>query len=208
MRVSLFILAVIAICSCGQRNESIQSISLTDTSLYYLPLEKFTDTSSYVGQDTFLVTWYSGMLKALKEPILFNKSVKKEIYRLTWLRTFHNPVAIRIEKSEGGYTLFWKLCDGAGGYEPGQLIINKSKKITQEDWDDFQDLLQEIDFWNIETEEKGLEGNDGSQWILEGLGQKGYHVVDRWTPQQNGYYNCGNFLIEMTDLEIPADDKY
>jgi hypothetical protein len=181
---------------------------MTDTSMYYLPLEKFTDTSSYVGQDTFLVTWYSGMLKALKEPILFDTSIKNEIYRLTWLRTFHNPVAIRIEKSEEGYTLFWKLCDGAGGYEPGQLTIDKSKKITQEDWDNFQGLLRAIDFWDIETKEKGLQGNDGSQWILEGVSQNGYHVVDRWTPRQNEYYNCGNFLIEMTDLKIPADDKY
>ena len=208
MRLSLITLFVLAICSCGQNTTNIKGISTLDTSRFYLPLEKFTDTSSYVGQDTFLVTWYSEMLKALKEPILFNRPSQNETYRFTWLRTFHNPVAIRIEKNGEDYMLFWKLCDGKGGYEPGQLVIDKFRKISRDDWDNFIGLLKTVDFWDMESRETGLQGTDGSQWILEGVNENNYHVVDRWTPRQNDYFDCGNFLIQLTDLKIPEDDKY
>ena len=34
----------------------------------------------------------------MEEPVLSSYKGDKEIYRFTWLRTFHHPVAVRLEK--------------------------------------------------------------------------------------------------------------
>ena len=47
--------------------------------------------------DSSALIWFSRFLFAMKEPLLFNRPFSKSIYRFTWLRTFDNPVAIRIE---------------------------------------------------------------------------------------------------------------
>ena len=174
----------------------------------YFPFEIFTDTAIYAGYDTFRVDWYSSHLHAMREPLLFNKKPDKEIYRFLWLRTFHNPVSIRIEKQNDKYTLTWKLCDGAGGYEPGQMTINETKTIDKETWDKFYSYLEAADFWNLNTIEVDILGTDGSQWILEGVNNERYHVVDRWTPSGGSYYDCCDFLIGLTDLKIKKDNKY
>lgn len=179
-----------------------------DSSQFYFPLDVFRDTSIYVGHDTFVDAWYSQHLFAMREPIFYADKSQNEFYRFTWLRTFHNPVAIRIEKHGDVYMLYWKLCNGAGGYQPGELTIDKQKVIDKVTWNEFQNQLKRIDFWNLKTNEK-TDGNDGSQWILEGKTENQYHVVDRWTPNENGkYYLCCDFLIGLTDLKIKDDDKY
>ena len=104
---------------------------------------------------------------------------------------------------------FWKLSDGAGGYEPGQLTVNKQNTIDKETWEEFQKILNQIDFWNMKTNETELLGTDGSQWILEGKTVNKYHVVDRWTPSEKSkFYQCCDYLIGLTDLKIRGDDKY
>lgn len=75
----------------------------------YFPLEIFTDTSIYIGYDTLHIEWYSKHLRAMKEHLLFNKKQDKLTFRFLWLRTFHNPIAIRIEKQSDTYNLTWKL---------------------------------------------------------------------------------------------------
>lgn len=178
----------------------------------YFPLEIFTDTSVYVGYDTFTVTWYSRHLRAMKEPLLFNKELNKElnkeVYRFLWLRTFHNPITVRIEKSAEDYKLYWKLSDGTGGYGPGELIVNKMKKLTKREWDNFQKLLDSAKYWEPETNEKELSGFDGAQWILEGVDSKRYNVVDRWSPESGKFRECCDYLIKLTDLKINKDDIY
>jgi len=167
----------------------------------YFPLKVFTDTSIYIGHDTFIVKWYSKHLSAMKEPLMFNKTQNKIIYRFLWLRTFNNPVAIRIEKQLDTYNLTWKLCDGAGGYDPGKLVVNKTKSIDKETWGNFITLLNKSGFWNLNTNEVDIQCEDGAQWILEGVDRRRYHVVDRNTPLGGSFYDCCDFLIGLTDLK-------
>ena len=158
-------------------------------------------------QDTFVVRWYSEHLYAMKEPLLFNKNLNKEVYRFTWLRTFHNPIAIRIENTGKNYKLTWKLCDGAGGYEPGKLTINKSVEINPEKWDMFKSKLDSLDYWNMNLGRMSI-GTDGAEWILEGVNKEKYNVVTIWSPSKGNFYDACNYLLSLTDLEINEDDKY
>ena len=209
MKNIILLLYLITIWSCGQRikTEDIHSVTI-DTNRYYFPFEIFKDTASFIGSDTFQVERYTRNLKALGESSLFNKNISNEIYRLLWLRTFDNPVAIRIENDQDCYRLFWKVSNGKGGFEPGELVSFKSRQIDESDWNKFQYLLDKIDFWNYETVETGLHGDDGSRWVIEGRKGNNYHLTDRWTPQNNDYFKCGEFLIKLTDLEIPEVDMY
>ena len=180
----------------------------TDSNQFYFPIEAFNDNSMFVGQDTFIVNWYSKQLYAMREPLIFGDRSQGEIYRFTWLRTFHNPVAIRIENQGDNYMIYWKLCNGAGGYEPGKLIIDKQKSLDKQTWEKFIDLLHDIKFWNMDTQIKTL-GLDGSQWILEGKDLNHYHVVDRWSPDVSSkFFKCCDFLIGQTDIHITGGDKY
>ena len=191
-------------------NVNEQNIPIDSNQNYY-PYEVFTDTSIYKGSDKFLVNWFSEHLFAMREPLLFNKKTEKESYRFLWLRTFHNPIAIRIEKNGTDIRLYWKQCDGAGGYEPGKLILNKSKKLTAAHWNTFTSKIDAIDFWNAKVNDNG--GNDGSEWILEGATPTHYNVIYRWSPRNGGlkdderekYYEMCKYLIELADLNI-ADD--
>jgi len=160
---------------------------------------------SGVESAIFSINWYSKHLKALNEPVL-SDTLSAKIYRFTYLRTFDNPIVIKIENKNDSISILWKISDGAGGYEPGEIIENESKELTTVDWQLIENKIDSIDFWNLPTVENELLGTDGSQWILEGKALGKYNVVDRW---------CGGKissvcrqLIELTDLELKEDDIY
>lgn len=160
---------------------------------------------SGVESAIFHINWYASHLNSLQEPVL-SDSLPAKVFRFTWLRSFHNPIVIGLENINDSITLYWKVCDGAGGYEPGKIIENKSKAVTIKDWKDFIASINSIDFWNLPTTKSGFLGTDGAQWILEGkkLGQ--YHVVDRWSG--GAIETVCLKLLKLTDLKIKKDDIY
>jgi hypothetical protein len=175
--------------------------------LHFFPSMDFKTNQVKIEKDTFLVKWYSKHLYAMKEPILYNRKFDKEIYRFTWLRTFHNPISIRIEKEGENYKLIWKLCNGAGGYEPGDLIVDKEKLIDKITWDEFKTKISNADFWNLDIGRQTL-GLDGAEWILEGVTSNNYYVVNMWSPTKGNFYDCCSYLIDLTDLNIKNREKY
>jgi hypothetical protein len=159
---------------------------------------------SGVESALFHVNWYASHLNALDEPVL-RDSLPAKVYRFTWLRSFHKPVVIRLENFNGAVTLYWKVSDGAGGYEPGKMIVNKSKVLTLKNWNDFVASVNSINFWNLPTTRSGI-GSDGAQWILEGKELGKYHVVDR---QSGGKIESVCLkLLELSNLKIKKDDIY
>lgn len=175
---------------------------------FYFPVTTRIDSNKCIGFDSFTNEWYSKHLRAMNESILFEGKLNKEVFRFTWLRTFHNPIIIRIEKENDSVNLFYKMTNGAGGYEPGEIVIDKRKKLTLIDWGKFVYLVDSCRFWSTMPCEKLMEGLDGSQWILEGATNDFYQVIDKWTPRKGPYYDCCNFLIELTDIKIKKKEKY
>lgn len=148
----------------------------------------------------FRLNWYSKHLNALDEPAL-NDSLPTEIFRFTYLRTFHHPIVIGLENNNGVITIYWKISDGAGGYEPGKIIENQSKELAVEDWKSIEKTIETINFWDLTTfSNDRLLGTDGSQWILEGKHLGKYHVVNRWRGGE--IISVCKDLIALTDLEI------
>lgn len=150
--------------------------------------------------DSFCLKWYSKHLYSMKEPLLFNRPTTKSIYRFTWLRTFNEPMIVRIEKDTSGVVLYWKKTDGKGGYEPGEIIINDKKQISDLDWEQFLSLISISKFWTLKR--GGSIGEDGSEWILEGVESTRYHVVTMWSPDSGPFYETCKYLLKLTGVQL------
>ena len=163
--------------------------------------------SSIINELTDVKWFHPWLSEFMNEKEIYSDTTQIEVYRFTWLRTFDNPIVVRIEKVNDTFMVFWKLCNGKSGYFWGQLIVDKQKVIDSITWKKFIENLNSIDFWNIKTKESETIGFDGSNWILEGKKNSKYHYINRWCGGiDRNYKECCMFLISLTDLKIK--DKY
>lgn len=176
----------------------------------YFPQGTFAEESD---DGTFLVTWYSRQLKGLEEPSLWTLSQNDKhavVYRFLWLRTFHHPVAVRVTIApDRPAEIIVKMTSGAGGYAPGQLIENQTEKLSPIQVKNLLGLVNKATFWKLPTEDRNPGARDGAEWILEGVRQGNYHLVDRWTPTKGTYHDlCWFFVSDLAGMNIPRKEIY
>lgn len=222
--ISIFTILILSSCSSlgSLKEEQLRNID-NDDLVRYFPEE--------AGISEFANEWYSTQLSALGEPVIYVKesNTDETIYRFICLRTFHEPFSIRIEVDEESETarLFFKMCDGAGGYEPGNLIMSNESALEGNEVENLIKAIEENDYWDMPFE-GGAIGADGSIWIVEGLKNGEYKAISKWTPtnttsysyysdgsiagQHNpddseiGIYNLGNLFIKLSEQTI--EDLY
>ncbi|WP_299685343.1 hypothetical protein [uncultured Dokdonia sp.] len=189
---------------------------------YYFPKEVFpeviadwidtegeTKTKIKKGSyDDFIISWYSTHLHAMKEPLLFNKRINREIYRFTWLRSFHKPMTFRFEKKGDIYILHYKVLSGAGGYDPGKIETQRIKVFTEKEWNTFVAFIEKANFWEMDLGRKQSLGTDGAEWIMEGVNTNDYRAISVWSPIKGDFYNACNYLINLSGIQIPDRSKY
>ena len=162
--------------------------------------------------DDFKANWYSTQLRALREPSLFALATNKkaESYRFLWLRSFHHPVAVRVDlQVDGSWILVTKVASGAGGYSPSTLTTNTSRQLTAQEAQSFRSMVENGGFWNAPNPINDQTGTDGSQWIIEGVKAGHYHVIDRWMPNNGPARDLGVFLVfDLARLSIPKNEVY
>jgi hypothetical protein len=164
--------------------------------------------------NSFVVDWYSKHLTALQEPSLWgiSKSSKQEIYRFLWLRTFHPPIAIRLNvNSDGTGALTTKASNGAGGYEPGKLTKDESKSLSKAETQCFLDMVEKQKYWSLSTREEdpNVVGMDGAQWVLEGVRNGTYKIVYRWSPEDGPVRKIGfKMLFDFAKIKLPSQEVY
>lgn len=168
----------------------------------YFPVGSFR-SPNWNDADLFVRRWYSGHLAAMEEPSLSCGVLEDtETYRFVWLRTFHNPVAVRIFRRGDRYGLEAVILDGAGGYEPGQVSRRVTKELSPAQWRSVIAALDELQFWQMTTGTDDIIGNDGAQWIVEGRRDGRYHFVDRWGGAEGveGLASVGRLFLDIADL--------
>ena len=47
----------------------------------------------------------------------------------------------------------------------------------------------------------GDMGRDGSQWVLEGVRDNRYHIVDRWSPENSEYREACTYLLKLSGMD-------
>ena len=176
----------------------------------------FLDTLNFYGQENnnefhnrrkrlseSISIWVSEALRALEEMRIFTDTYKYESYRFTWLRTFHNPISIRVEEVNNDVILFLKQSNGMGGYDPGDLILNDTIAVTKGDWNLLKRKMDSLDFWNMSSiENTEIVAMDGSMWLLEGKRNEEYHIVYRQDGIMKETGEVCLFLLELSNLKI------
>jgi hypothetical protein len=207
------------LCIAALAVQLISSTRATQTD-YFPPgaLDETPQSSHFKEQ------WYTNQLHALKEPSLWelSKTQRTQTYRFLWLRSFHQPISVRLEISHDGTgVLTTKATSGRGGYKPGNLVTNKTRALTKEQATWFLDRIEEVGFWSLpvyEKPHKGVGPNgestvevnlDGAQWILEGIKDGQYHVADRWSPENGPVRTLGIImLIDLANLKLLYEEVY
>jgi hypothetical protein len=158
---------------------------------------------------------YSGHLKALREVPLWNaaKQTKGTVYRFLWLHSFDHPVVVRLAlNGDATGTLVVKVTSGGGGYKPGRLIENRTKKLSKQQTQWFLDRVEELKYWELPTREEqaaNVVNLDGAHWIVEAIKDGEYKVVDRWPPANGPIKAIGIMMtIDLANMKLLYQDVY
>lgn len=79
------------------------------------------------------------------------------------------------------------------------IILNQTKQLSNEEWAEFESLLNASSFWTSNPLETSF-GLDGSEWIIEAHLKEKYWFVSRWSPKV-GIRNAGAYLIEKSGVD-------
>lgn len=152
--------------------------------------------------------WLKTQLSDLNEACLYNDetNLNSTIYRFTWLRSFHHPIAIRIEKNDNEIMLYWKIGKGAGGYKPEGLKKSGKKKVNLKEWIEFKDFLKASNFDSLPNE-KYIPMTDGATWTLEKKTPEVFKAHHSNSPSMEFRKAC-LYLLDLTNIKVKDDDKY
>lgn len=144
-------------------------------------------TRFFPGASAFEEDWYASQLRALGEtPLSITSAPAGPVIRFTWLRSFHHPVVLRLERApDGQWQLRTKIASGAGGYDPGHLAHDRTVPIRRDRAESVLTQLTRESFWTAPSQSATF-GADGAQWILEVRDGAEYHYLDRWPPVHTG----------------------
>jgi enterochelin esterase family protein len=174
----------------------------SDAKKYYFPVGSL-DPFSHL--DEFRREWYSRHLYGMQEPSLSQDKAKADVvYRFVWLRSFHHPISVRVEKTGSSIDLYAVELDGAGGYDPGRILRKTQKVLPVADFEKLADRLGKPEFWQRKARENGL---DGAEWILETTQNGRYQVAVEWSPKSGEFRDVCLVFLELAGL-LPMDRVY
>ena len=152
----------------------------------------------------FRQKWYSSVLASLHEPLI-RPTQNKEIYRFTWIGSFHFPAAFRLEHTENNTILsYHTVLRKKGKLNREYSMVFKRKEVTPAEYDQFQQLIRQCNFFQLRTGYGG--GADGAQWLLEGAVNQTYRLVDRWNGEEIG--EVCRYLISLAGRDLKRKEFY
>ncbi|MBS1686680.1 MAG: hypothetical protein JSS76_18215 [Bacteroidetes bacterium] len=200
------------------------------------------DTSKVFGKispysyDTSRIRWFSRDLWRLQEPIIYNVPIapNDEIYRFTWLRSFHRRIAVRLSKIGNHYMLSWKVASipihsGVRTVPPDKSSKHLSRKarvikarygngalqqagsqlVSRRTWLHFKKMMEVGGIDTISNvNQSEIIMNDGSEWILEHRQAVSYHVVAKQSPGESAFKRCCLYLLRRTRISLRWEKIY
>jgi hypothetical protein len=186
----------------------VESMGPPDENPQYFPTGVFSDNPESAE---FSARWYAKHLRAMKEKSFLGAVANKDFlgYRFLWLRTFHHPISVRLQiRRDGSGQLTSIELTGEGGFQPGVILTTKTVELSKEQTDQFDSLVQASDFWKIPAHDPDEGGDDGAQWILEGVKDQKYQVVDRWSPRDGTYRQACLYLLKLSQIKVDPKEIY
>lgn len=150
--------------------------------------------------------WNTKVLGSFKEESLeqLPKTVT-ESYRFTWIPSFDNPIAIRVWRSENNHFLVAKRLNTTG-FELGRLSFENTISLTEAQWHQLINLLEQTSFWNlpsVDIEDEPTE--DGAYYVFEGNKGNQFHEVHR-TTKTDEVRQIGAYIIELSGIKTNYKD--
>jgi len=154
---------------------------------------------------------YAAQLAALGEPDLKRSRDSREIYRVLWLRSFHESVAVRIVRAGSQYNVITSI-GPVWGHPSTAAPRRDSVSLSAEEWAAIQLRTAMREFWTTVPHTEGI-GLDGAQWILEGRRDGRYYAVDWWSPQgedgaEGGYRRLVLEILSLGTVCVKPDAVY
>jgi len=145
----------------------------------------------------FEYIWYCNHLHALGEVGLPRGS---ESYRFVYLRCYHRPIIVRVQRIGQRWLLFAGVLSGKGGYEPGHVVQRIHRELSAAEAELLQRRLFEAGFWRQAGVQEKVTGTNGAQWILEGRRERDYRFLDIWSPKGRRYAAFRELCLCLLDL--------
>jgi hypothetical protein len=206
MKYVLYLLILLLpLTACKKAKQSVKKEIKTKTNATLqldstgVPIEPETNYFP-IELDSVKVPFFSKMLFAMYEPVLYELNTNKESYRFLWLRTTKNPIVVRLEKQNDTVSLYIKVTTGTGGVGPGRLRTSDVKVLSAKEWNEFQELIKLCDFWNMPAidESKMISGE---QWIIEGYKTGDYNLTEKWNPELDDPFRIAcEYLLNLADI--------
>ena len=159
------------------------------------------------AQDEFEADWFSGELSAFGEPSLYRRpSATPRSIRFTWLRSFHDPVVIRVDATGDGRQRMTAKQHPAGLGFVGGPGVSRAREVTR--------VLSSTETAALQTvvEQAGLFRSpasgcwcclDGARWIVESNDpQQGYRYRSRQSPDEGFERQLGLHLLTLTGWNV------
>jgi hypothetical protein len=149
----------------------------------YFPADSlfFSSVSRSASLDSFVRQWYSEILYSLKEPVLYNYGGAGKSIRFVWLRSFGNPVVVRLNNfNDTVYVNIKELKIKSSGDEVPEIAKDTIIALDVTNWQKSLSMLEDNHFWNAVTEDTLSDDvKDGTSWFLECRLPGKYHCVNR-----------------------------
>jgi hypothetical protein len=180
------------------------------TGAHYFPEGTFEPIQADDHSDQAQIAQY---LVAMHEPILCCKSrAAHRFIRLIWLRSFHQPVVLRLEEIKPHrWVLVTKMTSGAGGYKPGTLSLNRTEPVSESDALEVLGAAGSA-FWTQPVRINPLDEafgsdevvitTDGATWLIEAGIEDRYKVAERQSPTEGPNWTIGKLLLALAKQDF------
>jgi hypothetical protein len=103
-------------------------------------------------------------------------------------------------------------CERDRWVPPGTLAENRTKVIPKEVVESFLAHVDEVKYWSLPTREPADPNTaavDGAEWVLEGVRNGTYKIVDRWSPENGPIRDLGlTMTIDLAGMKLLYQDVY
>ncbi len=206
MKSIFSILLILTVVSC---NNTETKIVLQDRMASFSPKERdviYFHADTVTGERNILESWGNRVLFSLNEPVLFNYVANGEFIRFVWLRSFENPIIIRVNKfSDTVYAVIKELKLQTIDTMPPVVLKDTIITLDKELWQNVMKPIDTSDFWSLQYADSSLN-EDGAVWFLECSISNRYKVIRRW---DNGHLLSEPFrsyLLPLINL-VPSNVK-
>jgi len=170
----------------------------------YCPPELFADFGGRIGEGVW--TDYQNRMTFMNEPLLAcGPSNDEETYRFTWVHAFTSraPLMVRLSRSSNDRRLVAGRYEWRENLQSFEMASHIHRALTEAEWNGAVESIRQSRFWSLPGAKAGNNGADGATWMLEGRRGRTYHLITKWSPEDNPFRRAALTLLRLAGFDDP-----